>query len=282
MNVIDQLRAGQAVFEWAPVCSTHQGYKLTFAVTRDAIKFIVDVTCPGGTEPAPRLVRRMVNALETQEAADFLFCMMLTPKMEDLIFQQATVRLAPITRIDGNICAVSTDVRHSELVDKAIGDKDDGGLISTVGKSWVLSNFLFDPRHLRYGARTACNYGWVNPSDGHLAVTPGLHAWQSPGYQHDDSHKDPSQTLRLVYGAAVLTEPSGTTRVIRMREVLTSSELAPLVSHEGPLKYLRQAGVPAPPDPFGGVLLSDEDGLAMLPVGIYNAPEFIYSSPQVV
>jgi hypothetical protein len=281
MSVIEQLKAGQAVFEWAPLVSEYNGYKLVMAVPRDSIKFPVTMTKPGGTEPESRLVRSMVTAKETQEAADFLFSMMLTPKLEDLIFQQATVLLAPITRIDGDICAVSTDVRHSELIDKALEGKDNGGLISTVGKSWVLSNFLADPKQLRYGTNTACNYGWVNKTDGHLAVTPGLRAWQPPSYQHNDVHKDPSQNLRVVFGAANLTYPDGTIDVVRMRDVLTDAKLAPLVSHEGPLRYLRQVNVPAPKDPFGDVLMGDE-GLVMLPVGLYNPPDFIGASPQSV
>lgn len=281
MNVIEQLKAGQAIFEWAPLYSEANGYKLTMAVTRDAIKFPMHITKSGSVEPESRLVRRMVNALETQQAADFLFCLMMTPKLEDLIFQQATVRLEPITQIDGNICAISTDVRHSELVDSAVTKAgDDGGLICTVGKSWVLSNYLADPKPLKYGASTACNYGWLGKTAGHLAVTPGLHAWQPPGYQHNDVHADPSQTLRLVYGAAELTHPDGGTEVIRLQDVALNSSMAKLISHEGPLRHLRQTGVPAPQDPFGNILGDDE--LVMLPVGLYGAPDFIgVFSPRV-
>jgi hypothetical protein len=281
MNVIEQLKAGQAVFEWAPLVSEYDGYKLLMAVTRDAIKFPMTVTGAGDVEPETRLVRRMVNALETQQAADFLFCMMLTPKLEDLIYQQATVRLEPITQIDGNICAVSTDVRHSELIDKALVGKDNGGIVSTVGKSWVLSNYLASPTQLKYGARTACNYGWLGKTAGHLAVTPGLNAWQPPVYQHNDEHKDPSQTLRLVYGAGVLTWPDGVTEVIALKDVVAAG-VAPLISHEKQLKYLRQAHVPAPSsDPFNTHLV-DDDGMVMLPVGIYSFPEFICPSPPTV
>lgn len=283
MNVIEQLKAGQAVFSWSPLYNESNGYKLKMAVTRDAIMFPVTTMKSGGTTPVTQMVRRMVNALETQQAADFLFCLMMTPKLEDLIYQQATVHLEPITQIDGDICAVSTDIRHSELVDNALAKAGDaGGLICTVGKSWVLSNYLADPKPLKYGASTACNYGWLGKTAGHLAVTPGLHAWQPPGYQHNDLHADPSQTLRLVYGAAELTYPDGTTEVVRLLDVATNSKLAGLISHEGPLRYLRQVGVSAPQDPFGKSIMGEE-GLVMLPVGLYGTPDFIgMSSPQVV
>lgn len=281
MNVIEQLKAGKAVFSWSPLYNEYGGYKLKMAVTQDAIKFPVAVTKSGGTEPEERLVRRQVNAIETQEAADFLFCMMMTPKLEDLIYQQATAHIEPITQIDGDICAVSTDVRHSELVDKALEGKDTSGLICTVGKSWVLSNYLADPKPLKYGASTSCNYGWLGKTAGHLAVTPGLHAWQPPGYQHNDQHADPSQTLRLVYGAAELTYPDGTTEVVRLRDVATNSTLAGLISHEGALRYLRQSAVPPPVDPFGEHIM--DEGLVMLPVGLYGTPDFIgMFSPQIV
>jgi hypothetical protein len=274
MDVIEQLKAGQAVFEWCPLYSEYQGYNLKMAVPREAIKFPTVVAVHG--EPETRLVRRAVTAIDTQKAADFLFGMMMTPKLVDLVHLQATVHIDPIVRIDGDICANSTDVRHSELIDKALVGKDTGsGLVSTEGKIWGLVNYLAgEPRTLLYGAHTACNYGWVNSHEGHLAVTPGLHAWQSPGHQHNDLHKDPSQVLYVVYGAGELTYPDGTIEVVRMRDVATNARLAPLISHEGPLKYLRQAAVPAPADPFGDVLVGD-DGLLMLPVGIYNAPNFI-------
>lgn len=277
MDVIEQLKAGQAVFEWFPLYSEHQGYKLKMAVPRDAIKFPMGLTESGGVEPKLRLVRRQVTAIETQQAADLLFGMMLTPKLVDLIHLQATVRIMPITRIDGDICANSTDVRHSELVDKALVGKDNGGLVSTWGKIWGLSNYLANPpEQLMYGVHTACNYGWVNATDGHLAVTPGLHAWQPPGHKHNDMHEDPSQALSVVYGAGELTYPDGTQEIVRLRDVAKSSILAPLISHEGPLRYLRQAAVPAPQDPFGDVLVGEE-GLVMLPVGLYGAPMFIGS-----
>ncbi len=273
MDVIEQLKTGQAVFEWTPLYSEYKGYKLKMAVPRDAIKFPTVIN--RGGEPETRLVRKEVTAEENQEGADFLFSMMLTPKLIDLIHIQATTHIMPVTVIDGSICANSTDVRHSELVDAALAKTgDSGGLISTVGKSWVLSNHLVDPKILRYGAETACNYGWVNATDGHLAVTPGLHAWQPPGYQHNVKHKDPSQILDVVYGAGELTHPDGAVEVVRLRDIAASLLLAPLISHEGPLKYLRQVSVPAPKDPFGDVLVGD-DGLVMLPVGIYGAPNFI-------
>lgn len=259
--IIDDVKAGLAVFDWATITSEHKGHTLTIHVFRDAMKL------PAETPTGKRLVRRMVTAIDTQQVADYLFCMMMTPKMEDLVALQAAVSIMPMTRIDNDICANSKEWRHSDIVEQAIGGRT--GLVNTVGKSWVLTNYLADPKPLPYGARTACNYGWVNRSEGHLAVTQPLHAWQPPAYRHNDEHKDPSQTLRLAYEVAKLEYPDGQTSHVLMSDIATDPVLSYLISHEGPMRVLRQPSVPAP---MALKAMKDSGNAAMFPITLYPYP----------
>jgi hypothetical protein len=226
----DALSDGRIEFEFHSITATGKyGDELCFEVFADAAK--IDG------------VRFMVTAIETQELADALGLMMTTPKIEDLIAIDAQVTIAPITQIKGNITALAKQEDYSAAVDKALEGKDtDGKLISTVGKSWVLSNRLVPGG--KYGLHTACNYGWVYPTARYNAVTRGLKCWQQPGYAHNDVHKDASQVLRLVNPKCTIRRGNKDTwDMITLQEVLQDVDLAPMVSHEGVLKVLRQPSV---------------------------------------
>jgi len=186
-------------------------------------------------------IRFMVTAIETQELADALGLMMTTPKIEDLISIDAEVSISPITQINGKITALASSEDYSAAIDKKL-DKDSAGkLISTIGKSWVLSNRLGQGK---YGIHTACNYGWVHPTARYNAVTRGLKCWQSPGFAHNDVHRDASQVLRLVNPKCTLRlHDSGTWEMVDLSNILQDKDLAKIVSHEGKLNFLRQPGV---------------------------------------
>jgi hypothetical protein len=228
----EALAADEIKFEFSSITAVgHKGDQVCFEVFSDAAK--IDG------------VRFMVTAIETQELADALGLMMTTPKIEDLIAIDADITIAPITQIKGNITALAKSEDYSAAIDKALDGKDtEGKLISTVGKSWVLTNKLAGTGG-KYGIHTACNYGWVHPSSRYNAVTSGLKCWQSPGYAHNDVHKDASQVLRLVNPkCTVLRRDSGTWEMADLHDILSDSELASCVSHEGVLKVLRQPSVP--------------------------------------
>src|SRR5690606_37811900 len=94
--------------------------------------------------------------------------------------------------------------------------------------------------------RTACNYGWCSGDGPSNGVTPGVKVRQTPGYRHNDLHKDPSQTIRLMFKMARLVRANGTEEQIAMKDVLLDKTLAPLASHEGTVTYLRQKSIPEP------------------------------------
>lgn len=173
-------------------------------------------------------IRVAVTAQEAQEVADVLGALLTTPRIEDLIWQQADVRIEPHP---GDVVR-KTAAQHSAEIDRDLAGRT--GLIVTCGKSWVLTNALRPGR--------AANYGWHGTAAAYPSATiPGIKVWQPLGTAHNAAHRDYSQTLRLVRRAC---EVDGRNADLGM--VLQDPELARHVSHEGPLRLLRQPGVETP------------------------------------
>lgn len=207
------------VMSWSAVTSTAAGHTATFQVSTDALKI--------------EGVRINVSATLEQQVADMLGALLLTPKLADLAFLQSEVTILPSPQpISSSVAAM---LAHSKCVDALVAGRS--GLTRTVGKDWCIANAL-----LSHPGK-ACNYGWLfNGTFGGgkwgAAVTPPLRAVQDMGFFHDPTHIDYSQTCCLVRRDCVV---DGTARDVA--EVLQDPELAPLASHEGALRLLRQPGV---------------------------------------
>lgn len=234
MDVVKQIKDGNASFEWAEIHSKHNGHQLYISVFRDALKI-------GG-------IRYPATAKQLQQIADVLGCMLLTPKVVDLIWLQASLQFNAITQVNGKIVAACNAKDVSEAIDKKIErlGGDPGGIIASVGKYWVLVNRLSYWPSLKYKKQACCNYGWMSSSAPYRAVTPIIKLWQTPGFRHNDSHVDPSQVIRLMYRFAHLIRNDGSESTVDLQNIATDPELCHLISHEGPLKYLRQISVPEP------------------------------------
>lgn len=258
MDIVKEVKEGRASFEWAEVFSEQAGKRLYISVFRDAMKF-------GG-------IRMPATARQMQEIADELTCMLMTPKVVDMCWLQAGIKFNPVYNIRGKIVA-NCDVNtvHAEIEKRLadVGGDDGESLIDSVGKYWVLTNRLASPAFLTYKDRNACNYGWCSNDGRLLGVTAGVKVWQSPGYQHNDVHVDPSQTIRLMYRFARLIHEDGREEHVDLHDVLSNPALASLVNHDGVLKYLRQMSVKAP-EP---VIM--DDGTVVLPeTDIYPSPNW--------
>jgi len=92
----------------------------------------------------------------------------------------------------------------------------------------------------------ACNYGWPSSRGAYRGVTPGIKVWQTPGFKHNHDHRDPSQTIRLMYRKAVLFLADGSRKIVDLHDIAADPKRAVLISHEGVLHYLRQHCVPVP------------------------------------
>lgn len=229
--LLAQVTAGHIVHSWATITAASNAHIIELDVSGDALR----VGTPGDC------VRITVTAETAQYIADHLDAMLLTPRMADLIRQQATVVITPATQTPNAAMAnTSRMVLHSKTVDQRIGGQS--GLVANAGKDWVLSNkLLIEPSR-------AANYGWHVASSSYPGTLPGLFVLQPLGLAHNRFHVDYSQTVRLVRKTC---RADGVERALM--DVLSDPALAPLVCHEGVLQVFRQPGVPtdvpSPPVP---------------------------------
>lgn len=237
--ILSKVSRGEYYVDWVPISSTAGGHTATFWVMGDALK--VDG------------VRVMVDATTEQRIADMVGGMLLTPKLADLIFMQSNIRLPPMPHSawveSGTMTTTAHMVEQSKLIDAAIvkqvGSIDDAAykIVSTVGKHWVITNELG-----RAKAGKAQNYGWhMVGTSGEAAVTNAidpktgkpLRVIQGPGLAHDRLHTDYSQNCVLVAKRCIVDGRDTT-----LSAVLSAPALAPLASHQGVVRTLRQPGVP--------------------------------------
>jgi hypothetical protein len=264
--VLDAVAAQSMTVAWAEVTAQAGGHSATFKVFADALKLPVApiAAALGAQVPAgsPEQVRISVSATLEQQIADLLGCLLLTPRLSDMVYLQAGKRIEPqpmpIAATLEAMCSVSA------RVDKAAGG---ASFIAPAGKDWCIDNDL-----LAHPGR-AENYGWQTPgaswagSSWEPAVTPGLRVVQGRGWAHDASHLDYSQVCRLVHRRCTV---DGATR--DLAEVLSDPQLAPLASHQGALKVLRQPGVApyACPIPVGSVAGAPSELCPMPPAPSYG------------
>lgn len=215
--ILEAIAASECEYHWADITSG----PVVLRVFADALKW--------------KGVRVPVSHTTTVKAAELLHAHPTTAVIEDLVFQQASVKLEPFTFDPAhfNISAWSTAEKHSKKIDEAIeaatmAEREEEEarlkmclrlrprLVATVGKSWVSSS-----------QGGAVNYGWHGGI--YNAVTPGLKVWQPPGRAHNAEHYDYSQTLRLVHHECFVDgEPTTFPALLRSRR------LAKYVAHDGP------------------------------------------------
>ena len=249
--ILDAVAAGAYEMPFAEVHSTAKGpsgatHNATFLMSADALK--VDGFRPGA------------GALLMQQIADLLGCMFPTPKLRDLQWLQRDIDIPPQTiwgylkpkdwpnvgeRGQGfglnDMTLVATMRFISSQIDRLKAGRT--GIVQNTGKAWVLINDLLT--HPGHGA----NYGWYYkgacpPSQpcSNSPATPGLWMIQGPGtdwLRHDLQQSDYAQTINLVHRRCKVDGKD-----MDLVDVLQDEELAPLASHEGTLKVLRQPGVP--------------------------------------
>lgn len=241
---VEMVRQGLGVWHWVRITLHHPELtdRLIIMLMADAMKL------PG---PDGQLVRFCVTAKQQQQIADLVGGVFHSTRTADQRHLCADTKIKPITQIDGKICALSTDQRHSELMDQAIVHAampgHPVGLVSSVGKPWTLTQQMAtSPR--RYGDATAFNYGWHDPSA--PSHSPGnLKLWQDIIHAnstrvHNDEHHDPSQVCEFPSNEAVLVHEDGSNDVVKLADMYQHLELWKLVSYEGPLKHVRQPSVP--------------------------------------
>ncbi len=219
--ILEAVRRGDiATPRWIEIQSTYKDHTATFFVSADALRV-------GDDEDS---IRVNVSARTAQKIADSLECVLPTPKLCDLIWEQAEVKLPPsIQKPDATMGNTSRMVLHHKTVEDKVAGRE--GLIENVGKHWVLTN------RLTWRRNVAANYGWYDDASPRWSGKHRL--WQTLGTAHNLDHVDYSQVQRLVQRRCIV---DGEERDIV--DIMRDVKLAGLVSSEGPLKVVRLPGVP--------------------------------------
>jgi hypothetical protein len=229
---------------WGTVTSDSNGHHGEFQVFADALKL-------DG-------VRIGAGAMLAQQVADSLGCLLLTPRLLDMMYTQASVIIPPFPLGTTNMMTTQRFIDHSNLIDAALvkAGYDGQGIVQTVGKPWMLDNHLLDAAHVGHSE----NYGWhVNssmwkPSDPnhwngiHLLPCVDIpqtdaKCIQPPSWAHGLDQADYSEVILLVARECVIDG-----QPMDLKQVLQDPVLAGLASHQGVMKVFRQPGVP---EPFG-------------------------------
>lgn len=169
-----------------------------------------------------------VTARLAQSIVDFLGLTLPTPRMSDAIWSAATIRLTPHAQ---TVSDPSAEKLHSKAIDAQLAGRS-GGLISTLGKDWVLCRGLWKT------PSRAANYGWHGDGayvwSSAAATKEQVHVVQgdpAAGYSraHNYAHWDYSQTFRAIKATCKLR---GIER--QVSDILMSGD-APELSWEGPV-----------------------------------------------
>jgi hypothetical protein len=210
--ILEAVRARHFVLGWSPIEVRDDRHVLRFWVSSDVLR--LGDRCDS--------VRVAVTCRTHRLIAEELGCLLPTPRISDLVWLHADVRLGVYTQRPGPAMARKTAfLRHHEQLEAELAGRT--GLV-TAGKDWVLC------RRLATAPGRAANYGWHLPRGGHPAVTPGVRVVQPLGLAHDLDHVDYSQFCRLVQRRCEFDGGDA-----ELGDILSDPEIARLVNHEGPL-----------------------------------------------
>lgn len=151
--ILQQVTDGNYEANWAPLVSSA---KLNDGKVHTAVFWVL------GDALKVNGVRVIASAYLQQSLANLLRATPLTPKLADLVFEQANVRLNPINVAEEKVSPASTKsmIARSFAIDEAIKKAGhdpsylNGKIVSTLGNQWVLaSGVFFSPK------TTSATYG---------------------------------------------------------------------------------------------------------------------------
>jgi hypothetical protein len=234
--ILDMLAAEQSPpYEWVQLVSVKGDRALRLLVGADAVKI-------GDESDA---IRVNLCALAAQELADKHDCALLTPKLNDLVWEQSAAKLSPSNISPYPADATSAMVQHSRTIDAKLGPHfPPNMLVGNVGKGSINSTLLWAPpkpgKMAIYGWHVAKTYPGARP-----AATPdGGHVIQAESIKHVAPFVDYSATVRYVRREVELSTKAGS-QLMDISDVALDPDLCDLVSHAGPV-IMRHPGVPCP------------------------------------
>ncbi len=268
----------------------------------DADFSYTEIDCGGGLivrafSDALKFAGVRINASATleQQIADELDCMLLTPMLADLVWANAakTIEPFPLGASD-DMASTAKMLKESALISKS-AEGAPAGILSTVGKHWVLVKKLTPSKAANYGwhfrgtwvysdplkklvqtnAQGPANFGGMK---GEAPVTNlgNVRVLQGVGTAHDPFHADYSQTVVLVARDCMYEG-----KKMRLSDVLADANLAKYVSSEGPLSFDRQPGVPLKGSGGKPIVPSPppKDPVAKIPPPIKGTPASVVNTP---
>lgn len=254
--ILKRVRAGMYdPLKWTYVTSSIPGHTATFAILSDAM------TIDG--------VRFAVDANTNQLIADQLGALLLTPKLADLTWYARAVTLPAVTLANTPAdTLIMSKLRrmllHSQKIDELLAKTNyQYGFVRDVGKFWVLTNSLSTSKAANYGFFDS--QGIENCVD---AATMGpCRLFQGPWTKHDPRHIDYSQINSFASRQCIVDNG-----IMDLAVVLKDPVLAPLASHEGVLKFVRQPGVAS--TAVGGIsaCTPSVDGTDACPIQLTGLP----------
>lgn len=168
---------------WSPVSSDG----VTYWITSDAL--IVD-------DGEGSRFRPSVTPLTQQALLDKLQLLPVPLHVAELVLDQATIHLEPMTRPAGaDMSSKTAMLEHSARIEEALSEltAPPGALIDNAGKLWLGEETL--------GANPV-NFGWKTISAPYSHN--GVSMWQTPGRAHGWTHVDYSQTIRAMWPYAFM------------------------------------------------------------------------------
>jgi hypothetical protein len=223
---------------WHPLRVAANSHVAVFQVLSDALKL-------DG-------VRLSTSAYNLQQIADKLGASLMTPRLIDWCFRNADVVIPPQTIYPPDDSSAALEKESQKIEDAILAATGGvglsyGGLLAPIGKNWCLSNVLVSaaPKHAAlYG--WACKPGYTPPPGVmlHKGTLTGISNIQPLATPHDQNYSDYAMLISLVRRDCTL---DGVSR--DLHDLLQSADptVWSLVSHEGPLRLLRQPGVPILP-----------------------------------
>jgi hypothetical protein len=228
--IFDKVIAGEFGAQWEKITYTAGCMTLELQVMEDALK--IDG------------VRVNVSATLQQQLADVFDASLMTAQVADLVYLSAARRIGPAPMSIST--TVKSMVKHSANVDSKLKTLPvSEGLVSDPGKHWILD------QKIEQNPKRACNYGWHFTGSSYMGIkgfnvasklnsigSQPVKVIQPNAIAHDPHHTDYSQVCQLVSQTCWVDGKEK-----RFSELLVDPVLAVLVSHQGPLKYIRQPGV---------------------------------------
>jgi hypothetical protein len=165
-------------------------------------------------------VRVPMNPVTAQRVADSFGFSLPTTRLVDEIYRAATLRLPPNPfKSSDAMVTVEEFLRHDRVIQQQLHGDTPDELLAGHKKDVVLSNQLNDR------PQKVAIYGWHQVDS--LPIQP-------LSTVHGNWYADYSHGIRLISGMVLLDD-----RPLPLKEVMQDAELAPLVSYEGALGYVR-------------------------------------------